>query len=153
MKGDDGQLVCDCLKRSWWESSGGQGRTARSDWRGTRKAAVCWHLVTASHYCNEIWVRLTACPNSTPLHAYIILTKQWLSESYFASFLSVVLRRCSTVGFKLGHGLCLQIREQQGRSVGQTDKSCLRRAACRHLSSPTLSTFPTVSHASYMLAH
>lgn len=37
----------ELVRVKWW------GRTARSDWGVKRKAAVCWHLVTASHYCTD----------------------------------------------------------------------------------------------------
>lgn len=158
MKRDDWQLVCDCLKRRCWESSGAAGQLGLIE-EGKEKAAVCWHLVTATHYCTDAMkyeldcLRVPIQRHCTPC---IVLTQRWLEEGPTLSVFSVLFRglqsRGGTGGFNWDTAYVC--RSENSREVSRTDcQSCLRREACRDSSSPALSTFPTVSHASYMLAH
>lgn len=103
----------------WW------GRTARSDWRGEGggKAAVCWHLVTASHYCTDAmkyeldWLRVPIQLHRTPC-CIIFKVAVACGEAEWVLLFLVVFKGLQgwggTDGFNWDTGLCLQIREQQG---------------------------------------
>lgn len=81
---------------------------------GKEKAAVCWHLATASHYCTDAIKYELDC---------LRVPRQRRCAP--ASFFSCMCGERLTLPFstprrlQLGHGLCLQIREEQG---GQSDR-------------------------------
>lgn len=77
----------------WWESSSGAGQLVWLTGQ-KEKAAVCRHLVTASHYCTEAMKYesdQTACLNSAPFYPDIICFNEAVAgkkqtESDFVSF-------------------------------------------------------------------
>lgn len=66
-KKDDWQLVCVCLKRSWWVV-----RKDSSVWLERAKKSCCLPAsgdsLSLLHWCNEIWIRRH---NSTPAYPCI----------------------------------------------------------------------------------
>lgn len=162
-----------------WSGGAGQDSSARSDSRGTRKSCCLltsgdsWMLL---HRCCEMWVSVS--DSSAQIHAIVPLhhvnaaaLEGESSCSFVASCVSLTppststhLHPWSAAGLcryrwvELGHGLCLQIREVQGGQHGRPpllsqEEKLVGRFFSSHLISPTLSTFPTIPHASYMLAH
>lgn len=110
--------MCDCLKRRCWEPNGGAGQLSLIK-EGKRKAAVCWHLVTASHYCTDAMeyelMRLPQFGATVSLHCF---NPAVVGRGRTGSTLTVLSFSQRYRRLELGHGLCLQIREQQG---GQSD--------------------------------
>lgn len=101
------------------------GRTARSDWGGERKG--CCLLASGDsysllHWCNEIWIRLSACPNSAPLYPLHRFNAGW-KRVLLCLFSPCYSGDCSVAGVQAAlTGTRPMFADQRtaGRSVGQT---------------------------------
>lgn len=126
---------------------------------GKEKAAVCWHLVTASHYCTDAIKYELDClrvprqrrcaPASFFFHARMENALLFLFSPRLSDDCSVEAVKAASTGTRP----MFADQRRAGRSVGQTANpvSGEELVGTRHLAH-YLHT-PTDSHASCMLAH
>lgn len=142
----DWQRVCDCLERRCWEVQQQQQQQLGLIVEGKEKAAVCRHLVTASHYCTDAikyeldCLRVPRQRRCAP--ASFFFTHVWRTPYSF--FFPSSIRWLQCWGGKGGFNwdTAYVCRSEKSREVSRTDcQSRLGRGACRDSSSRALSTY------------
>lgn len=147
----DWQRVCDCLERRCWEVQQQQQQQLGLIVEGKEKAAVCWHLVTASHYCTDaikyeldclrvprqrrcapasffFFFFVHACVENAPCSAFFPSSIRWL--------------QCRGGEGGFNWDTAYVCRSEKSGEVSRTDcRFRLGRGACRDSSSRALSTY------------